>query len=244
MVCPLIAAMQRSPQFDISAVGLTDGDVPHASCLPITPWHIVSGLSDIDTAQSINAMRPHVIVDTVGFTMKARVEVFAHRPARVQVHWHGMPYTSGRSQFFDTYVGDRISTSVELRSSWAESLLLLPLPYLMNSHKIVHPHIDRGSAATASTRQKLFSATSAAEPSRSLLAASFNVPFKIQRDLFDCWCSVVARTEKLHIWIAGCASHQNHFCNHTDSIACSHFPKSVSRLRAMISDRNISSQRV
>jgi hypothetical protein len=244
MVCPLIAAIQRSPQFDVSAVGLTDGDEPHSSCLPVTSWHVFSDLSDIDTAQSINAMRPHVLVDTVGFTMKARVEVFARRPARVQVHWHGMPYTSGSSLLFDTYVGDRISTSVELRSSWAESLLLLPLPYLMNSHKIVHPHIDRGAAATSNTRQKLFRGTSAAEPSRSLLAASFNVPFKIQRELFDCWCSVVARTEKLHIWIAGCVSHKSNVSIHNDANTSRHFPKSVSRLRTMISDRNISSHRV
>ena len=205
MVCPLIASMQRrSLQFDISVVGMNDTDEPHSSCLPIASWHVFSSLSDIEMAQRLNSMRPHILVDTVGYTLKARVEVFAHRPARVQVHWHGMPYTSGSALLYDTYFGDRVSTSVELRSSWAESLLLLPLPYLMNSHKIVHPRIDRGAAAAASARRHLFGGK--VDPSRkSLLAASFNVPFKIQRDLFDCWCRVIQRTDKLHLWIAGWA---------------------------------------
>ena len=204
MVCPLIASMQqsRSLQYDFSVVGMSSIDEPHSSCLPITPWRMLSGLSDIATAQKLNEMRPHILVDTVGYTLKARVEVFGHRPARVQVHWHGMPHSSGSALFYDTYIGDRISTSVDFRSSWAESLLLLPLPYLMNSHKVVHPRIDRGAAATARTRQSLFSGK--AGPSRtSLLFASFNVPFKIQRQLFDCWCRVVHRTGKLHVWIAG-----------------------------------------
>jgi protein O-GlcNAc transferase len=203
MVCPLIASMQRrSLQCDISVVGMNDTDEPHSSCLQITSWHVFSSLSDSEMAQRLNAMRPHILVDTVGFTLKSRVEVFAHRPARVQVHWHGMPYTSGSAIFYDTYFGDRISTSVDFRSSWAESLLLFPLPYLMNSHKVVHPHIDRGAAAAASTRQLLFGGV--VDPSRkSLLAASFNVPFKIQRELFDCWCRVINHTDKLHIWIAG-----------------------------------------
>jgi predicted O-linked N-acetylglucosamine transferase (SPINDLY family) len=204
MVCPLIASMQRSHslQYDFSVVGMSSTDESHATCRPITPWLLFSGLSDFDTAQKLNALRPHVLVDTVGFTLKARVEVFGHRPARIQVHWHGMPYSGGSALFYDTYVGDRISTSVDFRSSWAESLLLLPLPYLMNSHKIVHPRINRGAAATASTRQNLFGGK--ASPSRaSLLFASFNVPFKIQSQLFDCWCRVIRRTDKLHLWIAG-----------------------------------------
>jgi protein O-GlcNAc transferase len=203
MLCPLIAFMQRrSLQCDISVVGMSESDEPHSSCLPVTSWHVFSSLSDTDMAQRLNAMRPHVLVDTVGFTLKSRVEVFAHRPARVQVHWHGMPYTSGSALFYDTYFGDRVSTSVDFRSSWAESLLLLPLPYLMNSHKVVHPRIDRGVAAAARTRRHLFSGL--VDPSRkSLLAASFNVPFKIQRDLFECWCRVINRTDTLHLWIAG-----------------------------------------
>jgi predicted O-linked N-acetylglucosamine transferase (SPINDLY family) len=202
MVCPLIASMQQSLQHDVSVVGLSNSDEAHPSCLPISSWQIFGGLSDIDTAQKLNAMRLHILVDTVGFTLKARVEVFAQRPAKVQVHWHGMPYTGGSAHFYDTYVGDRISSSVDFRSSWAESLLLLPLPYLMNSHKIVHGRIERGAAATARARRDLFRGV--VNPSRkSLLAASFNVPFKIQRDLFDCWCQVLSRTEKLHLWIAG-----------------------------------------
>jgi predicted O-linked N-acetylglucosamine transferase (SPINDLY family) len=204
MVCPLIASMQRSYslQFDFYVVGLSSTDESHDSCRAITPWLIFSGLSDVDTAHKLNALRPHVLVDTVGYTLKARVEVFGHRPAKVQVHWHGMPYSSGSTLFYDTYLGDRISTSVDFRSSWAESLLLLPLPYLMNSHKIVHPHIDRGAAAAASTRGNLFGGK-ASTSRTSLLVASFNVPFKIQRDLFDCWCRVIRRTDKLHLWIAG-----------------------------------------
>jgi protein O-GlcNAc transferase len=193
---------RRSAHCDISVVGMSDTDEPHASCLSITSWHVLGSLSDADIAQRLNAMQPHVLVDTVGFTLKSRVEVFAQRPARVQVHWHGMPYTGGSALLYDTYFGDRISTSVDFRSSWAESLLLLPLPYLMNSHQHVHPHIDRSAAAAASARRRLFGG--AVDPSRnSLLAASFNVPFKIQRELFECWCRVINRTDKLHIWIAG-----------------------------------------
>jgi predicted O-linked N-acetylglucosamine transferase (SPINDLY family) len=184
-------------------------------------------------------MQPHVLIDTVGFTLKARVEVFALRPARIQVHWHGMPYTGGSALFYDTYVGDRISTSVDFRSSWAESLLLLPLPYLMNSHKLVHPRIDRGPAAAASARKNLFQG--AVDPSRkSLLAASFNVPFKIQPDLFRCWCEVISRTEKLHLWIAGSASPNSCYLQLTDVPTRRHFAKSVTRLRMMASQRNIS----
>eukprot|EP00960_Hanusia_phi_P059316 764138-Hanusia_phi.AAC.4 len=56
---------------------------------------------------------------------------------RIQVHWHGYPGTLGR-ELVDYFAGDVVSCPPDLRSSFHESLLLLPFPYLANSFLLSH----------------------------------------------------------------------------------------------------------
>ena len=66
-----------------------------------------------------------------------------------QVHWHGYPGTLGR-ELVDYFAGDATSSPPELRSSFLESLLLLPFPYLANSFPLTYAQGLSGNSYTSS----------------------------------------------------------------------------------------------
>ena len=59
----------------------------------------LSGLSDGDAARAINADGVHILVDLNGYTKGARTQVFALRPAPVQIGFLGYSGTMGCPAF-------------------------------------------------------------------------------------------------------------------------------------------------
>lgn len=60
-------------------------------------------------ADRIYADKIHILVNLNGYTKGARTEVFALRPAPIQVMWLGYPGTSG-SDFMDYIITDSVTS--------------------------------------------------------------------------------------------------------------------------------------
>ncbi|XP_076286274.1 O-linked N-acetylglucosamine (GlcNAc) transferase sxc isoform X2 [Lasioglossum baleicum] len=91
-------------------------------------------------ADRINADGIHILVNMNGYTKGARNEIFALRPAPIQVMWLGYPGTSGAS-FMDYLITDEVTSPVELASQYSEKLAYMPHTYFIGDHKQMFPHL-------------------------------------------------------------------------------------------------------
>ena len=90
-------------------------------------------------ADRIYADGIHILVNLNGYTKGARTEIFAWRPAPIQIMWLGYPGTSG-SDYMDYHIGDDISTPMALwDSSFSEKRMCMPRTYFVGDHDAMLP---------------------------------------------------------------------------------------------------------
>ncbi|KPU79158.1 uncharacterized protein Dana_GF27504 [Drosophila ananassae] len=91
-------------------------------------------------ADKIHSDGIHILVNMNGYTKGARNEIFALRPAPIQVMWLGYPGTSGAS-FMDYIITDAITSPMELAYQYSEKLSYMPHTYFIGDHKQMFPHL-------------------------------------------------------------------------------------------------------
>ncbi|XP_008215026.1 O-glycosyltransferase isoform X3 [Nasonia vitripennis] len=91
-------------------------------------------------ADRINSDGIHILVNMNGYTKGARNEIFALRPAPIQVMWLGYPGTSGAS-FMDYLITDEVTSPLELASQYSEKLAYMPHTYFIGDHRQMFPHL-------------------------------------------------------------------------------------------------------
>jgi protein O-GlcNAc transferase len=106
-------------------------------------------------ADRINADGIHVLVNMNGYTKGARNEIFALRPAPVQVMWLGYPGTSGAS-FMDYLITDVVTSPLELASQYSEKLAYMPHTYFIGDHRQMFPHLKERVILTDKVRTFIF----------------------------------------------------------------------------------------
>ncbi|KQS71055.1 UDP-N-acetylglucosamine--peptide N-acetylglucosaminyltransferase 110 kDa subunit isoform X1 [Drosophila erecta] len=82
----------------------------------------------------------NILVNMNGYTKGARNEIFALRPAPIQVMWLGYPGTSGAS-FMDYIITDSVTSPIELAYQYSEKLSYMPHTYFIGDHKQMFPHL-------------------------------------------------------------------------------------------------------
>lgn len=93
----------------------------------------VSSLSIIDAANQINSDGIHILVNMNGYTKGARNEIFALRPAPIQVLWLGYPGTSGVS-FIDYLITDKVCSPPEYQDDYSEKLAYMKQSVFIGDH--------------------------------------------------------------------------------------------------------------
>ncbi|KAL7632829.1 UNVERIFIED_CONTAM: hypothetical protein RMT77_016826 [Armadillidium vulgare] len=91
-------------------------------------------------ADRINQDGIHILVNMNGYTKGARNEIFALRPAPVQVMWLGYPGTSG-APFMDYLITDRVTSPLHLAMQYTEKLAYMPDTFFVGDHKQMFPHL-------------------------------------------------------------------------------------------------------
>merc|ERR1719512_556654 len=93
----------------------------------------------------------HILVNMNGYTKGARNEIFALRPAPIQVMWLGYPGTSGAS-FMDYIITDKQTSPLSLAAQYSEQLAWMPHTFFIGDHKQMFPHLaERVIMATSET---------------------------------------------------------------------------------------------
>lgn len=88
-------------------------------------WRNIAPLSDTEVADQIQADQIDILVDLSGHTLGHRLQVFAHKPAPIQISGLGFGWTSGLSRM-DYLFSDAWIVPPERVACYSETILSLP----------------------------------------------------------------------------------------------------------------------
>ncbi len=143
-------------------------------------------VSHVDAAALIRADEVDILVDLKGYTMDARPEIMALRPAPIQVSYLGYPGTLG-TPAIDYILVDRFVVPADRQEHYTETLVHLPHCYLVN---------DR--------RRPIAQARSRAQyglPENGFVFCCFNSPHKITPAIFDIWMRLLEQVPGSVLWL-------------------------------------------
>ncbi|MEY4394991.1 MAG: repeat-containing protein YrrB [Planctomycetota bacterium] len=127
-----------------------------------------------------------ILVDLMGYTGVHRVEVFASRPAPLQVSFLGMLGTMG-ANFIDYLVADPHIVSSQMENHFDEKLIRLPHSYLIAQRMEPAPKTTRADHHL---------------PSGKFVFCSFNNAYKIEPFTFDCWMNILRQVPESVLWLS------------------------------------------
>lgn len=90
----------------------------------------------------------HVLVNMNGYTKGARNEIFALKPAPIQVMWLGYPGTSG-ANYMDYIVTDQVTSPLQYAEHYSEKLAYMPHTFFVGDHKYMFPHLLNAGSGTS-----------------------------------------------------------------------------------------------
>lgn len=147
----------------------------------------VDTLSVRSIAALLREMEIDIAVDLTGHTIEGRTDVFAYRPAPVQVNYLGYAGTLG-ADFIDYIVADRFVIPEENRRFFTEQVVYLPDTFLPSDDK-------RPIAEHTPTRAE------AGLPETGFVFCSFNNSYKFNPAVFDIWMRLLDRVEGSVLWL-------------------------------------------
>ena len=138
------------------------------------------------TAQRIRDDGIAILFDTGGHVLYARGEIFAQRPAPVQINCIGFPGTLG-ADYYDYILTDRFVSPESAQADFAERFMYLPHCYM--------PGDSKRPTGAAPTRAE------AGLPAGGFVFCSFNGSYKIQPAVFDVWMRLLAAVPESVLWL-------------------------------------------
>jgi predicted O-linked N-acetylglucosamine transferase (SPINDLY family) len=142
---------------------------------------------DIDIANEIRKAEIDLLIDLNGRTQGARPNIFAHRPAPIQVNYLGYPGTLG-ADYIDYVIGDKTIFGPSCERFYSEKLVRLPFSYQPN---------DR----TRIISDTVFTRSECDLPEAGFVFCCFNNSYKILPRLFDCWMRILKHVENSVLWL-------------------------------------------
>ena len=142
-----------------------------------------------DIAKRIRAEQIDILIDLNGLTQHARTELFACRPAPIQVNYLGYPGTMGAS-YMDYIIADPILVPASHRSSYLEKVVYLPhsyLPHDDNSRRVSDRSFERGEFGL---------------PRNGFVFCCFNNAYKLNPHLFRSWMKLLRAVEGSVLWLS------------------------------------------
>ena len=155
-------------------------------------WIDIGGLSGTQAAEKIRSAQIDILVNLNGYFGKHRMDVFAHRPAPLQVNYLGFPGTLG-APYIDYIIADRIVIPADEEQFYDEKVITLPGSYQVND--------DRGRAiAPAPSRSE------AGLPENAFVFCNFNQSYKLTPATFASWMRILKQVDGSVLWLLEAAA--------------------------------------
>jgi predicted O-linked N-acetylglucosamine transferase (SPINDLY family) len=150
-------------------------------------WLDVHEVSDLKVAQILRDLQVDIAVDLMGYTRGARIEIFAHRFAPVQMSYLGFPGATG-TPFHDYILADDFVIPPGSERFYSENVIHLPECFQANDDQ-------RRISERRPTRAE------AGLPEEAFVFCSFNNSYKVTARQFDVWCRLLAAVPRGVLWI-------------------------------------------
>jgi len=143
--------------------------------------------SDDEIAARVRDAEIDILVDLKGFTQDARTDIFACRPAPIQVNYLGYPGTMG-ADYIDYLVADQTVIPKSHQAYYTEKLVYLPDSYQANDAK-------------RTVSSKVFTRAECGIPEKGFVFCCFNNNHKIVPEVFDCWMRILQQINDSVLWL-------------------------------------------
>jgi predicted O-linked N-acetylglucosamine transferase (SPINDLY family) len=150
-------------------------------------FYDVLDASDQAIAERMAQLKIDIAVDLMGFTDRARPDIFAMRPAPIQVNYMGYPSTMGAS-FWDYVIGDPVTLPTSLQSFYTERIVQLPDTYMATDD-------TRAPVGPPPSRVGL------GLPENGFVFSCFNNNWKITGPVFDVWMRLLQNVPGSVLWL-------------------------------------------
>jgi protein O-GlcNAc transferase len=138
-------------------------------------------------AEKMHEMEVDIAIDLAGYTSDSRIEIFAYRPAPVQVGYLGYPGTLG-TDYMDYIIADQHVIPKEHQPFYSERVLYLPDTYLPTDDSI------RISERTPTRAE-------CGLPETGFVFCSFSHDYKITPIIFDVWMRLLHQVPGSVLWL-------------------------------------------
>ena len=187
----LIGLLERldSDRFDVYAYALEGADAApmRARVAKVTRgFHEVERMSADQIATAIRKDSIAVLFDLAGHTAHARPEVFAARPAPVQINFLGYAGTLGAA-YYDYVITDMYTTPQGEQANFEERLLPLAQCYIPSD-----PERVLGSITSRETYGL---------PADGFVFASQAASYKVLPEMFSLWARLLASADHSVLWL-------------------------------------------
>ncbi len=150
-------------------------------------WDDLHELGDDAAARRLAERDLDVIVDLAGHTKYNRIQLFARRPAPIQVSWLGYPGTTG-APFIDYLLADHHLIPAAEEDAFSEKIVRLPGCYLPTDDTVA-PAVGHDSRAEHGL------------PENGFVFCAFNNSYKLEPLIFGAWMEILTRTPGSVLWL-------------------------------------------
>ena len=147
----------------------------------------ISRLDDRQAAQAVLAEDIDILVNLNGYFGDHRMDVFAHRPAPIQVNYLGFPATLGAG-YIDYLIADRIVIPEQERQFFTEQIVYLPHSYQVNDSRRGKPDAMPSRAACGL-------------PGEGFVFCNFNASYKLTPQAFAGWMRILRQVPESVLWL-------------------------------------------
>ena len=147
----------------------------------------IKGRSRSEAAAAIRENQIDILVNLNGYFGEARMEMFAQRPAPIQVNYLGFPGTLGAG-YIDYIIADKHVIPADHKMFFMEKVVYLPNCYQANDRSK-----EIGTGAVGRADMGL--------PDGGFVFCCFNNNFKVTPEIFNIWMRVLKKIEGGVLWL-------------------------------------------
>lgn len=144
----------------------------------------VSKKTYAETAEIIAKDKINILIDLMGHTRGARLEIPALRPAPVQLTYLGFPGTTG-ADFFDYVIVDKIIAPPSVAKYYTEKFIYMPDCYQVQSY----------------SRFKKNTGSKVKRKSLPFIFSCLNGNYKINEQIFSSWMKILKKVPNSVLWL-------------------------------------------
>jgi len=149
----------------------------------------VSGKSDQDIVDLVNAQKLDIAIDLKAHTKDTRLGLFKYRLAPIQMSYLGYPGSTG-TDFIDYIIADPVVIPEDQAKFYSEQIIYMPHTYQPNDN-------TRPIADTGSNRADFDL------PENAFVFCCFNANNKISHKGFDIWMRILSQVKNSVLWLIG-----------------------------------------